>query len=84
MNTRMRLMAFLVAALACSAASAQQSPAPSPPATGTGMSMQDTKVVEVKIAMRKLWQDHITYTRNYIISALAGLPDGDAVAKRLL
>jgi hypothetical protein len=34
--------------------------------------------------MRKLWEDHITYTRNYIISALAGLPDEGAVAERLL
>ena len=40
--------------------------------------------VEVRMTMRKLWEDHITYTRNYIISALADLPDGDAVAKRLL
>lgn len=46
--------------------------------------MQETKAVEVKMAMRKLWEDHITYTRNYIISALADLPDGDAVAQRLL
>lgn len=40
--------------------------------------------VETKMAMRKLWEDHITYTRNFIISALAGLPDTDAVAQRLL
>lgn len=38
----------------------------------------------LKSGMRKLWEDHITYTRNYIISALAELPDADAVAKRLL
>lgn len=40
--------------------------------------------VDVKMAMRKLWEEHITYTRNYIISALAGLPDNDAIAQRLL
>jgi len=43
-----------------------------------------TSSAELKSAMRKLWEDHITYTRNYIISALADLPDADAVAKRLL
>src|SRR5262245_30476384 len=41
-------------------------------------------VDELRTAMRQLWEDHITYTRNYIISALAGLPDADAVAERLL
>ncbi len=45
---------------------------------------KEKPAVELKMAMRKLWEDHIIYTRNYIISALAGLPDGDAVAKRLL
>src|SRR5687768_3045675 len=40
--------------------------------------------VALRMTMRKLWEDHITYTRNYIISALADLPDADAVAKRLL
>ncbi len=36
------------------------------------------------MAMRKLWEDHITYTRNYIISALADLEDAGKVAERLL
>lgn len=39
---------------------------------------------DLRSDMRKLWEDHIAYTRNYIISALAELPDTDAVAKRLL
>ena len=39
---------------------------------------------QLRLDMRKLWEDHITYTRNYIISALADLPDKDAVAGRLL
>jgi hypothetical protein len=39
---------------------------------------------DLKMAMRKLWEDHIMYTRNYIISSLARLEDADKVAERLL
>ncbi len=35
-------------------------------------------------AMRALWEDHITWTRLYIVSVAADLPDKDATAGRLL
>ena len=35
-------------------------------------------------AVRKLWEDHVTWTRVYIIAALADLPEADITAQRLL
>ena len=40
--------------------------------------------VDLKMAMRKLWEDHITWTRNYIISSLSDLEDAQKCAERLL
>ena len=34
--------------------------------------------------MRKLWEDHITWTLLYIVSVAAGLPDKDLIAQRLI
>jgi hypothetical protein len=35
-------------------------------------------------SMRKLWEDHVTWTRLFIVDAAAGLPEKDATTQRLL
>ena len=45
-------------------------------ATMSSLTFRDT--------MRKLWEDHVTWTRLFIVSASAGLPDTDATTQRLL
>jgi hypothetical protein len=42
------------------------------------------KAFAVRTEMRKLWEDHITWTRLAIISLLGGTPDTDATVARLL
>jgi hypothetical protein len=44
----------------------------------------DDKQTAFQAAMRKLWEDHITWTRVFIISAAADLPDKAAARERLL
>ena len=38
----------------------------------------------VRLALRKLWSDHVIWTREYIVAAVAGTPDAGAAATRLL
>lgn len=55
-------------------------------ATNASASMHDGALqnrVAFNQQMRKLWEDHITWTRLYIVSAAAGLPDQSATATRL-
>ena len=40
--------------------------------------------ISLRQAMRRLWMDHTVYTRLYIVSAFADIPDAQAVAGRLL
>jgi choline dehydrogenase-like flavoprotein len=42
------------------------------------------KSVALRLDMRKLWEDHITWTRLAIISLESGSPDTDATVARLL
>ena len=43
-----------------------------------------TSAEPVRLALRKLWSDHVIWTREYIVAAVAGTPDAEAAAGRLL
>jgi hypothetical protein len=49
--------------------------------SGTVPTEAETKLV---LALRDLWVDHTDWTRMYIVSFLADLPDAEVVAQRLL
>ena len=42
------------------------------------------KQADFRNAMRKLWEDHITWTRLFLVSAIADLPDKGPTTQRLL
>jgi hypothetical protein len=42
------------------------------------------KPAALKEAMRKLWTDHVVYTRGYIVAAISNDPGASAVAARLM
>ncbi|HET9136875.1 MAG TPA: glycosyltransferase [Candidatus Kapabacteria bacterium] len=58
----------------------QQTPSPAT-VTGTGISQSS---VDLKIGMRKLWEDHVTWTRNVIFILVDGLPGKDQALARLM
>jgi hypothetical protein len=47
------------------------------------MASQEKKVA-LHDGMRKLWEEHVTWTRLFIVSDAGSLPDKDAVTERLL
>jgi hypothetical protein len=60
---------------ACAQPPAERSPGASAPSEAAWILKQD---------MRKLWTDHVAWTRNYVIAAVAGAPDAAEAAKRLM
>lgn len=77
MKSLLSLISLLAISLAGTSAVAQQS-------HGMTNASAADPVAQTRMAMRQLWEEHLVYTRNYIISAVANLPDGDAIAGRLL
>jgi hypothetical protein len=94
---RWRWLVFVAAAVAAAAAtvllstgrsgaSAGETPAmtPSQMAAMSHTSGVSAKEVALQTSMDKLWEDHINWTRQVIISFAAGLPDLKAAETRLL
>ena len=70
--------------LALHAALPTVSSAQAPSRVSAGASAQSASAVSLKQDMRKLWTDHVVWTRDYIIAAVADQPDAKAAATRLM
>lgn len=42
------------------------------------------KALSLMLALRRLWSDHVVWTREYVVAAISDAPDAGAVAGRLL
>jgi hypothetical protein len=77
-------VASMVAVLAISATQEGHATAEHAHAHATATVAPTAEQVRFHDAMRKLWEDHITWTRLAIVSFAAGVPDFDPTAARLL
>ena len=55
-----------------------------PPATAQHNDMHGSAATKLHQDMRKLWTDHVVWTRDYIVAAVGDQPDAQAAATRLL
>lgn len=81
----MKRVAFLVLVLVVAFSIASDIPlAGAAEGKAKAVMVNSKSAVALRMTMRKLWEDHITYTSFYITSALAGSDDAGKVAERLL
>ncbi len=79
-NRRLIPIAGAVLALALSAACSQRTAAE----RGRGSTAPTAASVALSTEMRKLWTDHVVWTRDYIVASLAGQPGAKSAADRLM
>jgi hypothetical protein len=79
---RLSIVAAVAFFTALHAASPTVSSAQAP--SGAGASAQSASAVSLTQDMRKLWTDHVVWTRDYIIAAVGDQPDAKAAANRLM
>jgi hypothetical protein len=77
------LLATLAALLALVALGGARVAAHQPHAHGTP-DRSNERQAALHDELRRLWEDHIVWTRMFLVSAIAGLPDTEATAERLL
>ena len=79
---------FLIASLiffpSCSSNDTTKETTKDSTSMATEMPMAENKSHDLKIAMNKLWEDHVTWTRNVILCLVDGLPGADQAVKRLM
>src|SRR5690349_12912693 len=80
----MRTIRRLGLVLGCSACVALASPSLQAQEHAKLATMQGGAAAELKQDMRKLWTDHVVWTRDYIIAAVGDQPDAQAAAGRLM
>src|SRR5439155_11444013 len=76
------LVSAIVAGAVISFTTAQAEPAQSKHAT-TSATHSDSAAM-LKQDMRKLWTDHVVWTRDYIVAAVGDQPEAQAAAGRLM
>jgi hypothetical protein len=80
----MRNLAALFAATLMACASSNYNATPSDTTMPMASAMTTASQANLSQAMRKLWADHVGYTRLYIIAAVNGTDDAQPTAARLL
>lgn len=80
------LVALSLVAVACGSddGDAAASATPTTTTIPTTTAAAHTAAAELSAGMRTLWEQHVTWTRLFIVSVTSGLPDADATAQRLL